>query len=497
MNEIRKNNEEIIEFIELLLEFSKNEKLMDNNRCLLSQDLYFDTSSLYNYILFKFSEEKFISKNIMALSTLKKFILEDLDIQIANEILSKIFDFCSTSNFYEGERFLDFIEFCDIFYPRYNLTLRKYMIRRSGLNKDMKALNSITKILLQNLFIRQINMIKYLLHYNDKINIDYKNLFNKVSNNKIFITKHDLINLFTNENIYFKKEDIDLIITNFSYNNKNFYSSKNTNIIEGIYYKSFENIFNIPKKIFPTKPLTEKEKISVMKSIIMNSIYQEKKVEEAKELIVKREDFNFNSLLNLFINEKINKNNDKIEFAYFIKKLNLSLDETEYELLLRRIDLLRKRYLYKSDLYEFFIPFNEDCRQKIKNEENKDINMNTNLKNSFSKGTMIYINNLINIVIKGEKEINMKKKKLNNEDDFIEKIFNDICNISKNDNNENKYNDYFNKEQLFKYLTEILNLEISEDDMNLFFIRLDKLRRGKIQILEFSDEMKCINLKYF
>ena len=91
------------------------------------------------------------------------------------------------------------------------------------------------------------------------------------------------------------------------------------------------------------------------------------------------------------------------------------------------------------------------------------------------------------------------KKKLiwNNEDDFIEKIFNDICNISKNDDNENKYNDYFNKEQLFKYLTEILNLEISEDDMNLFFIRLDKLRRGKIQILEFSDEMKCINLKYF
>ena len=175
----------------------------------------------------------------------------------------------------------------------------------------------------------------------------------------------------------------------------------------------------------------------------------------------------------------------------------LSLDETEYELLLRRIDLLRKRYLYKSDLYEFFIPFNEDCRQKIKNEKNKDINMNTNLKNSFSKGTMIYINNLINIVIKGEKEINMKKKKLNNEGDFIEKIFNDICNISKNDNNENKYNDYFNKEQLFKYLTEILNLEISEDDMNLFFIRLDKLRRGKIQILEFSDEMKCINLKYF
>ena len=493
MNEIRKNNEEINEFIELLLEFAKNEKLLDINRCLLSQDLYFDTSSLYNYILFKFSEEKYISQNIMTLSTLQKFICEDLDIKISNEILSKIFDFYSKSNFYEGERFLDFIEFCDIFYPRYNLTLRKYLIQRNGLNKDIKSLNPITKMLLQNLFIRQINMIKYLLHYNDKINIDYKNLFKIVSNNKIFITKQDLINLFTNENIHFTKEDIDSIITSFSFINKNFYTNNNSNIIEGIYYKSFEHIFNIPKKIFPSKPLTETEKISVMKSIIMDSIYQKKKVEEAKELIVKREDFNFNSLLNLFIKENI----DKIEFDYFIKKLNLSLDETEYELLLRRIDLLRKRYLYKSDLFEFFIPFNEKCRDTIKNDVNKDININMSLKNCFSKGTMIYINNLINVVIKGEKEINKQKMKLNNEDVFIEKIFKDICNISNNYNNENEYIDYFNKEQLFKYLKEILNLEISEDDMNLFFIRLDKLRRGKIQILEFSDEMKCINLKYY
>ena len=235
-----------------------------------------------------------------------------------------------------------------------------------------------------------------------------------------------------------------------------------------------------------------------MKSIIMDSIYQEKKVEEAKELIVKREDFNFNSLLNLFIKENI----DKIEFDYFIKKLNLSLDETEYELLLRRIDLLRKRYLYKSDLFEFFIPFSEQCRDKIKNDVNKDININMNLKHSFSKGTMIFINNLINVVIKGEKELNMKKMKLNNDIEFIENIFNEICKMPiDKDNNieekeENVFYDYFNAEQLFKYFKEKLNVEISENEMYLFFIRLDKLRRGKIEILEFSDEMKSIPLNY-
>ena len=179
--------------------------------------------------------------------------------------------------------------------------------------------------------------------------------------------------------------------------------------------------------------------------------------------------------------------------------MNLSLDETEYELLLRRIDLLRKRYLYKSDLYEFFIPFNEDCRQKIKNEKNKDINMNTNLKNSFSKGTMIYINNLISVVIKGEKDINMKKIKLINDDEFLENIFNDICKIEKennNNSNENKNDDCFTAEQLYKYIKEKLNIELTENDVDFFFIRLDKLRRGRIEILEFSDEMKYIPLQF-
>ena len=491
MTEIKKNNEDINEFIDFLLHFAQNERLIDVNRCLLAQDLYIDISSLYNYILFKYSEEQYISQNIMTLSTLEKFIKEDLNIQIDTEILSKIFDFYSKGEFFNREKYLDYVEFTDIFYPRYNLTLRKYLQQRNGLNKEIKALNPITKTLLQKLIIRQINLVKYIFHFNDKINIDYKSLFKIVSNNKIFITKQDLINLFKQENIYITKEDINSIITGLSYNNRHFYSNNDANIEEGIYYKSFENIFNIKKKIFQIKPLSQNEKISVLKSIILNIIYQEKKVEEAKTLIVKREDFNFNTLLNLFTNEKVEKSEEKIEFSYFLKKLKLSLDETEHELLLRRIDLLRKRYLYKSDLFEFFIPYNKEIRDSIKIDLDKDRKFD--IKGPFSKGTMIFINNLINVVIKGEKEINKKKMKLNNENEFIENIFKDICNIPNINKKENEYIDYFNKEQLFQYLKENLRLEISEDDTDLFFMKLDKLRRGKIQILEFSDEMKYIN----
>ena len=495
MSEYKRNKKDIYEFLDLLLLIAQNERLMDVNRCLLSQDLYFDISSIYNYIIFKYSEEKYISQNIIALSTIKKFISSDLDIEISTEILSKLFDFYSkSSNLYEDERYLDYLEFSDIFYPRYNLSLRKYLQQRNGLNKEIKSLNQLTKMLLQKLFIKQIKIIKYIIHYNDKININSNDLFNLLSNNKNFITKKDLITLFNNENIYFTNEDINSIITCLSYNNKNYFiNSNDSNIEEGIYYKSFENIFNIPKKIFTIKPLTNNEKISLIKSIILDSIYQEKKVEEAKELIINREDFNFKILLNLFANENLDNNNDKIEFNYFLKKLNLSLDKVEQELLLRRIDLLRKRYLYKSDLFDFFIPFNKDIRKKISDDINKDNNFDK--KRYFSKGTMIYINNLINVVIKGEKDINMKKIKLINNDEFLENIFNDICKMEKENNsnsNKNKNDDCFTAEQLYKYIKEKLNIELTENDVDFFFIRLDKLRRGRIEILEFSDEMKYI-----
>ena len=160
MAKINKNNEDINEFIELLLQIAKDERIMDINRCLLSQDLYIDVSSLYNYILFRFSKDNNISRNIITSSTLNQFISSDLDIQINTEILSKIFDFYSKREYIDGERFLDFIEFSDIFYPRYNLTLRKYLQQRNGLNKELKALNPITRMILRKIFIKHININK-------------------------------------------------------------------------------------------------------------------------------------------------------------------------------------------------------------------------------------------------------------------------------------------------------------------------------------------------
>ena len=143
-------------------------------------------------------------------------------------------------------------------------------------------------------------------------------------------------------------------------------------------------------------------------------------------------------------------------------------------------------------------------RKKIKNNilENSNneniINANINyIKMNLSKGTIIYIHNLVNIVIKGEKEINSKKIELNGEDKYFQNIFEEIVNMP-DDNNENSdekdkiYLDCFSKEMLYKYLIEKLNINISDDELKLLFIRFDKLRRGKIKFLEFSDEMKYI-----
>ena len=241
------------------------------------------------------------------------------------------------------------------------------------------------------------------------------------------------------------------------------------------------------------KYLTYDEKICVFKSIILNTIYQEKKIEEAKISIIKRKDFNFIDLFNIFVDDNDLEKSKTIEFENFLEKLNININEIERELLLRRIDLLRKRYINKSDLFDFFVPFNKEFR------EEKNIKINKERENKeikFSKGTLILINHLINVIIKGEKDLNLKKMKLDGENEFIEKVFNDICNINIKNINDGKDNNinkgYFGKEELYKFLLERLNLDISENDMILFFIRLDKLRREKIEILEFSDEMKCI-----
>lgn len=48
------------------------------------------------------------------------------------------------------------------------------------------------------------------------------------------------------------------------------------------------------------------------------------------------------------------KENDKnIEFDYFLSKLKISLNNLEKELLLKRIDLTRKGYIKKNELYDF------------------------------------------------------------------------------------------------------------------------------------------------
>ena len=230
MSENEDSNQEMKEFVELLLQYSKDERLIDINRCLLSQNLYFDACSLYNYILFNYSQKNNINKNVISFLSLKNFIQSDLGINIENNILSKFFDFYSSQNIYDNDedRYLEYVEFVDIFYPRYNYQLRRFLQQRNGLNKNMESLDNVTKVLLQKLFIREINMIKSIISSRNKNNIfeskrSASDIFKIISNNKKIITKQDLINFFNlYHNIIFTEEDINSIIASLSlirYNN--------------------------------------------------------------------------------------------------------------------------------------------------------------------------------------------------------------------------------------------------------------------------------------
>ena len=511
MSENEPNNQEMKEFIELLLQYSQDERSIDINRCLLSQNLYFDVYSLYNYILFNFSEKNNINKNVISFLALKKFIQLDLGINIENDILSKFFDFYSTQNIYgnDEERYLEYVEFVDIFYPRYNYQLRRFLQQRNGLNKNMKSLDNVTKVLLQKLFIRVINMIKSIIFSRKNNNIfeskkSANEIFKIISNNKKIITKQDLINFFNFYNIYYTEEDINSIIASLSLN-RYYNNNKKENIIEGIPYETFINIFNV-KNNFALFTLSQennefkvikpesKDKDSIFKSIILNTIKIEKRIEEAKIPLAGRGDFDINALISIIVQDK---NKNKIEYDNFLKKFNISLNDLEKILFFRRIDLTKKGYLKKNELFDFFIPVDKEYRENISkgmNVNNSEINNMDNI----SKGTMIYINNLFNIIIKGEKEINLQKMDLDDDKMLINNIFDEIVNMPTDNNVQNseedvlKYRNYFNKDQLYKYLTDKLNLVVSDYELNLLFMRLDKLKRNKIQILEFTDEMKYI-----
>ena len=511
MSENEDSNQEMKEFVELLLQYSKDERLIDINRCLLSQNLYFDACSLYNYILFNYSQKNNINKNVISFLSLKNFIQSDLGINIENNILSKFFDFYSSQNIYDNDedRYLEYVEFVDIFYPRYNYQLRRFLQQRNGLNKNMESLDNVTKVLLQKLFIREINMIKSIISSRNKNNIfeskrSASDIFKIISNNKKIITKQDLINFFNlYHNIIFTEEDINSIIASLSlirYNN-----NRKEAIIEGISYETFTNTFNVKNNMalftlskenneFKIIHPELKDKDAIFKSIILNTIKKEKRIEEAKIPLVGRRDFDINVLTSILAQDK---NENKIEYDNFLKKFNISLNDSEKILLFRRIDLTKKGYLNKNELFDFFIPFDKEYREKISASMN-DNNSGINNMHHISKGTMIYINNLFNIIIKGEKEINLQKIDLDDDKMFIDNIFDEIVNTpidNKIQNSEEdvlKYKDYFNREELYKYLTNKLNLVISDYEFNLLFMRLDKLRRNKIQILEFTDEMKYI-----
>ena len=357
-------------------------------------------------------------------------------------------------------------------------------------------MDNITLSLLKRLFIGEINRIKNLIFsLNNNINIRIEDIFKNISNYKKFITKEDLKNFFNKyyEELDYTEEDIKIIISSLTLNRYLIKDEKN--ITEGITEENFVKIFNTNKNnSFFTLSLNNftfkdnNDKNELFLSIIENVVKQEIRIEEAKTSIINRNDFNINKIISILIPS----NKEKIELNNFLEILNISLNNFEKELLFKRIDLSRKGYLNKDELFDFFVPINSYYKEKIEKNNNEDNNI-SDLKLNLSKGTNIYINNLFNIIIKGEKEINEKKIELNNDSKFIEKIFEEIIEIPNLDEKDNtKYKDYFKKEQLYKYLTEKINIKISDKECDLLFNRFDKLKRGKSQIREFSDEMKGI-----
>ena len=504
----------IKKFINILLQFSQDDRLLDINRCLLSQDPLFDTSSLYNYILYNFSEPQYKTQNVITFDTFKKFLQIGLNISTTDEILSKFFDFYTFKiNSENTERFFIYIDFVKIFYPRYNMKLQKIMIQRTTLNNYIREINYNTKILLKKLFLCEMNLINNLLNglKNDVKNWFYnkKAFFDLLFSNKKIITKQDLVNFFNlyYKELYFTEEDINAICCRFSLNN---------NFNEGISKNSFMNIFDCRK--FNDQKLSYEEtynkKLNILKSIIPKITRLEKLVNELKIFLTSRPDFSFKTLISLFFSENNNINNNintnDIKFYYnnfkiFLSKINFYVKtELELQLIFRRIDFKQSGYITPEDIYRFFIPYGRIYKDAILKNNLFEDNEKNNIE--FSKGTIEILNNIFNVLMNGEKEINVMKIDLCDEIVYINHIFDDILRIKcdknnndyREDNGEDVYDDYVSElncvsyEQFYIFVKEVIKANITDEEFKLLFHRIDINCNGKMEFFEFVNECKYI-----
>ena len=470
-------------FGNILLGLSEDERLIDIARELLCQDLNYDPLALFNYI----SGKKNYSDNFLTYEDFDNFINNDL--RINNQDSQKLFQLYDSKR----DNILTYDEFINIFNPISNLQLKRFLYNRIGVNTDIKFLDNTTLLLLNNLFIKEFQLIENI-KTRIKLRIgefDCKKIFNTITENQNEINKENLNNFLLKCNlIYFEEEDLNAILRRLDINRDDKITFEDFNIMFNIGNDYMFNLLN-PIRNYSTglkiRQLNkENEDSNLFKKLIQKYFKEfmsaEDYIEKAKIDLILRADFNINDAFLLFtLNKGKNITNENLinYFKTIFKPIsNIVINENDIKLLMKRGDLMHNNFIDEGNFFDLIKNKKKEYRQIIE----KKINANNNKFPYFNEGTLIYLNRVLECIIEHERTKNNIRYTLSSYLNDIKSLFIKYS----NDKGELTVDD------LLKLFKEIEVDSTYEKLFNLVFIHLDRNRTGTIEEFEFMDEFNYI-----
>ena len=339
----------------------------------------------------------------------------------------------------------DIIFYTDNIKNRYDFTLKDLMIT-IGHNPYSISLDDLYEFL--NLNFTDIQ--------------DLFNLLNVSNNSDNQIIYKDIENIF-----YFDSLKENNIKNKNIYDNMNLYYNNNNNDNKEI---------NLNEKIIERKKNIENEFINYI-SIVIDLLNN---IEERKNQLVYRSDFNLEYLFKIFDNE--NKEFiTKEDFKNGLKLFNINISLDEINLIFDVYNFSDSSNLSKEEFFYMLIPFNNKNYRDIIFKRNNNVNKYYFNINELSKVTIYLIENLFKSIIYCENKIYSEKKNLSENifDFFKNNILYKIINSDNQNNIEiNQFYEYLKNSNIIIYL---------DRDFNLLCNRLDKKRKKYFTLDDFQD----------
>lgn len=302
--------------------------------------------------------------------------------------------------------------------------------------------------------------------YNDNFTYQYKRDMPK-NNEKYMDNYKDNNNEINIQNNY-NKNDFENNIEN----------NENININNS--YENLKNRNNQKEKELNRKKNEYEEDQFI--EYLKQAMLLESKIEHLKIDLSLRSDFNWEQVFRIFELEGRGFL-EKEDLISGFNKFDISPKDLDIALLLKRYDLKKEGQISYPNFFELIVPFSKTHRMMVDkrkiSDESGAVLANPN---EFSPETLRCIKNLFVSILNGEFILNKMRESFTN----LKIKFSDIFHLLDPEGNG------FVGEKELLYFMKNNGIFSSNNDCDLLFLRLNKLRNGKISFQEMCEEIEAV-----